>query len=136
MGGETLEVVRAVYEATARGDTSAVLSLYDSAVEYDFSRSPFNEVLQRPIYRGHAGLRDFFQERQQDLGTATDRCEELIDQGDQVISVVVSSGRGRASGAEVARTHYGVWTVRDGKVVRVAWFGNYADACAAAGLDE
>lgn len=38
--------------------------------------------------------------------------------------------------AEVARTHAAVWTVRDGKIVREAWFPTRTDALEAAGLRE
>ena len=32
--------------------------------------------------------------------------------------------------------HYGVWTIRDGKVIRVEWFRQRAEALEAAGLSE
>ena len=62
--------------------------------------------------------------------------EELVAAGDRVISVVWSGGRGRTSGTEVSKTHAGVWTFHDRKVVQVQWFGTRDDALEAAGLSE
>jgi ketosteroid isomerase-like protein len=60
-------------------------------------------------------------------------CEELIDAGeDQVISVLRVHGWGRLSGIEVEYHPAGIWTLRDGKVVRVVWFANREDALEAA----
>ena len=78
------------------------------------------------------GLRD----RYEAWESIEDECEELIDGGDHVVSVVNSRGRGRASGVEVELTHAAVWTIGQGKVVRVAWFGTREQALEAAGLSE
>ena len=53
--------------------------------------------------------------------------------GDQVAVVVpdAGAGAGRSRGSGV-----GLWTLRDGKVVRYAWFHEPADALEAAGLSE
>jgi ketosteroid isomerase-like protein len=62
--------------------------------------------------------------------------EELIDAGEQVISVVTRHARGRASGVEVERPFALLWTLREGKVIRVVWFLDRAEALEAAGLSE
>jgi ketosteroid isomerase-like protein len=123
MSKQNVEVVRWVYEAVAARDTGAVLALYDPDVEVDFSRSPFATVLNRSVYRGHSGIRSLFRERQEEAWKdVDDDLDELVDAGEQVVCVVTSRGRGRASGAEVVRTHAAVWTIHKGKVVRVVWF--------------
>ena len=66
-----------------------------------------------------------------------DNVQELIDAGEQVISVVTSRGRGRASGVEVEWAgNAGVWTIRDRKIIRVAWFASREEALEAIGLSE
>ena len=129
-----MEIVRRIYDAVARGDNATVLAAYDAEVEFDFSRSPFREVLDCPIFHGAEGLRSFIRERYETWETVADHLEELIDAGEQVVTVVSSRGRGRKSGAEVEQTHYGVWTLQGGKVIRVAWLGTRAEALEAAGL--
>ena len=137
MSRENIDVVRAVYDAVARRDSKAVLALYDSDAELDFSRSPFVSVVNRSVYRGHAEIRSFFRERQEDAwNDIHDSLEELVDAGGRVIGVVTSQGRGRTSGAEVRRTHAGVRTIRDGKIVRVVWFPSRQEALEAVGLRE
>jgi hypothetical protein len=68
-------------------------------------------------------------------GSIQDVYEELIDAGDHVVSVVTTQGRGRVSGAEVEMTHAGMWTVHQGKVVRVVWLGTREEALKIAGLE-
>jgi ketosteroid isomerase-like protein len=64
-----------------------------------------------------------------------DEIQELIDTGDHVVSVVTTRGRGRASGVDVEwRGNAGVWTIHDGRVIRVVWFPNREEAFEAAGL--
>ena len=135
---ENVEVVRRVYDAVARGDSTSVLSAYAPDCEMDFSRSPLLLVLKQDVYRGYEGLRSCFRERREEAwGTIEDVCEELIDAGgEQVVSIVSTRGSGRVSGAPVALRHAGVWTVRNGKIVRVAWVGSRDEALVTAGGAE
>ena len=137
MSEENVEIVRRVYEAVARGDTAAVLAAYDPEVEWEFSGSPVRNMLKQVVYRGHDGIRSFIRERYEEAWeTSEDHLDELIDAGEQVISVITTQGRGLASGAEVGLTHAGVWTIREGKIVRVAWVGSRDEALEAAGMSE
>ena len=60
--------------------------------------------------------------------------EEFRAVGDQVAVVVRYRARGRGSGVEVEGRESALWTLRDGKVARYAWFHEPADALQAAGL--
>jgi ketosteroid isomerase-like protein len=134
---ENVEVVRRVYEAATRGATDTVLELYDADVEWDVSRSPYRALMGRAAYRGHDGLRGFFRDYNDPWAVIADECEELIDGGDRVISVVSTRARGRASGADVETTYQaGVWTLAQGKIIHVAWFSTRSEALEAAGLSE
>ena len=135
MSREDVEVVRRVFEATARRDSATVLELYDPEVECDFARSPLTRLVGADVYRGHDGVRRWVRDRNEVWEWTEDECTELIDAGEQVVSVVTSRGRGRASGVEVEHADYaGVWTIRDGKVVRVIWLPTRGEALEAAGL--
>ena len=136
MSQENVEIVRQVYEAVAAGDSEAVLAKYDTGVELDFSRSPFGNMQNKSVYRGHEGLRSFTRERYESWEEVEDHCQELIEAADMVVSVVTSRGRGRESGVAVERTHYGLWSIDAGKVTSVRWFGTLAEALAAAGLRD
>jgi ketosteroid isomerase-like protein len=137
MSQENVEIVREVYEASARGDSAAVFELYDPAVEWDASRAPMPRLIGGGrILHGHDGLRTFFRERNAIWGEIEDAPKELIDAGDQVVSADIERGRGRSSGVEVEMTQYAVWTIRNEKIVRVVWFPTRREALDAAGLSE
>jgi ketosteroid isomerase-like protein len=59
--------------------------------------------------------------------------EELADMGDRVVATVRLRGRGRASGIEIDARFYDVYTLRDGKIVRMDQFTERSEALAAAG---
>jgi ketosteroid isomerase-like protein len=54
--------------------------------------------------------------------------EEFKAVGDQVAVVVRYRARGRGSGVEVEGRESALWTLRDGRVARYAWFHEPADA--------
>lgn len=54
--------------------------------------------------------------------------EELIDMGDRVVATVRFRARGRGSGIEIDGRLYDVFTLRDGKIVRMDQFTEEADA--------
>jgi len=136
MSEENVEIVRRIHEAVEHGDIDTVLGLYDPEIVWVFTRSPFGEFLKNDVYRGHEGLKRMFRERYDDAWREIeDELQEVIDAGARVVSVVSTHGRGRASGAEVRKTHAGVWTIRDGRVVRVEWMSR-EEALEAAGLSE
>jgi ketosteroid isomerase-like protein len=138
MSQENVEIVRQVYEAAPLRDRAALLNLYDPDVEWDTTRpgTP-GDIAGNAVYRGHDGLRDWFRSWYEAWDDLIDDYLELIDAGDQVISVSTMRGRGRSSGAEVTSSGYaGVWTIRDGRIVRVVWFPTRTEALEAVGLPE
>ena len=62
------------------------------------------------------------------------RPEEFEHLGDRVVAAVCLRGRGRASGIEVDALFYDVYTIRDGKIVRMDQFTQRSEALEAAGL--
>lgn len=135
MSAENVEVVRRLYDAVARRDTEAVLELYDSEIEWDGSRNRWSEVLPaRATWKGIENLKNLFRTYYEMWESFDDEVEELIDAGDHVVAVVNSRGRGRESGLEVEWLgNAGLWTVRDGRIVRVVWFPTREEAMKAAG---
>jgi ketosteroid isomerase-like protein len=137
MSRENVEIVRRVYEAVARRDSATVFSLYDPEVEWDMSNHPMGQMFEEGGYRyGHAELRAWFQDWYEAFEDFEHHCEELIDAGEQVVSVGTDTGRGRESGVQVERQLAGVWTIREGKIARVVWFPTRREALEALGLRE
>ncbi len=136
MSRENMQIVRRVYEAAARRDPATVLALYDPEVELDMSRLQIVGLMGPDVYRGHEGLRSFFREWHEAWEDIEYDFDELIEAGEQVISLVTRHGRGRRSGAEVELPVALVWTLSAGKVVRVMWFPSVEEAREAVGLGE
>jgi ketosteroid isomerase-like protein len=136
MSQENVEIVRRVYEAVARRDSASVLDLYDREFVSDISRLPEYALTGQTIIRGRDELRSSWREWYEVWESFEDECEELIDAGEYVISAVTRRGRGRASGAEASTQVAGVWTIRNGRVVRTVWFQSVEEALEAAGLSE
>lgn len=130
---ENVEVIRRLFEAVARRDTEAVLSLYDPEVEWDTSRSPFGDLMGGRLYYGHDGLRSWSRQWYEAWENVVHHCDELIEVGEQVVSSVTNRGLGRASGVEVETHQAAVWTIRSGKIIRAVWFPTRAEALEAAG---
>ncbi len=136
MSREDVEVVRQVYDAAGRRDAAAVFALNDADVEWDASRTQ-RGALTGQVARGREALLTWLREWYEVWETVDDSLEELIDASEHgVISVMVQRGRGRASGVEVEDRVAAVWTIRDGKVVRLVAFPSREDALEAVGLRD
>ena len=68
--------------------------------------------------------------------TVRNDLQELIDAGDQVVSVTIQRSRGKASGADVELKQYAVWTIHEGKILPAVWFQSREEALEAVGLRE
>ena len=136
MSEENVEIVRRLYEAAARRDTETVLSLYDPDVEWDFSKQLAVRMFGRSTYRGHEGLRAFFRDNFDAFHDFGHVCEEVIDAGEHVVSFGAATGLGRESGLQVDAPRAAVWTIRNGRIVRVVWFESREEALEAAGVRE
>jgi uncharacterized protein len=60
--------------------------------------------------------------------------QEYLDAGDRVVQVVRLSARGKGSGVPLERLDGMVWTLRDGRAVRLDYYGSREQAVEAAGL--
>jgi ketosteroid isomerase-like protein len=59
--------------------------------------------------------------------------EEFVDMGDHVVVTVRLGGRGRGSGVEIDARFYDLYTLRDGKIVRMDQFSERSEALEAVG---
>jgi ketosteroid isomerase-like protein len=62
--------------------------------------------------------------------------EDFADMGDRVLATVRQRGRGRESGIEVDARFYDLYTLRDGKIVRMDQFTERSEALEAVGRSE
>ena len=135
MSQENVEIMRRYYQAWFRRDPSEMGTL-DSEIE--LYPDPENEwVGLNVVYRGPEGVLDYIRTVEEAVADYRPQVERLIDAGDKVVTLAVESGRGRGSGAEVeSKQTAHVWTLRDGKAIRLDLYNDRADAFKAVGLPE
>jgi ketosteroid isomerase-like protein len=128
---ENVELVQAFWEAWQRGDMGAVFAFYDPAIEiFDYDLPDATEA-----YRGLDGVRRWGADWEASWESWSWEPEEFIDAGDRVVVILRVHARGRGSGVDVERVDGAVWTLRDGKGVRLDYYGSKPEALKAVGLE-
>ena len=132
MSQENVEVVRCFYRAWAQAEFPRPTELMDPEIEYV---NPAGAV-EPGTRRGRAAFSAAL-ERVLDGWEVWDvEPEQYTPVRDQVVVVVRYRARGRGSGVEVEGRESALWTLREGKVWRYAWFHEPGDALEAAGPSE
>jgi uncharacterized protein len=131
MSQENVEIVRRHFEAYLSGDNETALAAYDPQVEFDASLRPEGHV-----YRGREGVAEAMRVWTGTWEDWTIELEEIVDAGDRVVLIARESGRGKGSGIEIDQRVYGVFTLRDRKIVRWKGFIDRDQAFEAAGMRE
>lgn len=132
MTQENVEIVRHCLKASARADWDAAMTAMHPEIEYDLSFFP-----EGRIYHGHAGIREAFRIWLAAWQDYRQEWSEIFDGGDETVVVIGRElGRGKGSGAEVRRDVFAVWTMSEGKAIRIQFYPEREAALAAAGLRE
>jgi ketosteroid isomerase-like protein len=132
MAQENVEIVGRVLRRYSDQDIDGMLRDVHSEVEIDYSESNAPDA---SVYHGLAACRAFVRGRYEDFESRGFDALELIDAPPStVIAVGRMQGIGRASGVAVEAGSITVWTVRDGKVIRVKLYQTRAEALKAVGL--
>jgi ketosteroid isomerase-like protein len=117
--------------ATATALAEAVAPLFDQdfeAVVQDWA--PGGQVR----YQGLEGLRAAWLDWLSPWETYRTDVEDVIDAGDEIVVLVRDYGRRPGMAVEVSLIGASVWTVRDGKIAKAAFYPNRRDALEAVGL--
>ena len=85
-------------------------------------------------FHGSGAMRDDYERWASEFEELEVSAEEFIDGGDRVLVTARHRGRGRLSGVEAEGRFYEVYTLRDGKVIRVDEYVERAQALEAVGL--
>ena len=133
MSQEDVEIVRSALTAGNRGDREAVLRFVHPEIVIDATRRVFNPT----TYVGMEGVRRWFAEMGEIWEHFRLEPAELLDAHDRVLVIGRLVGEGKASGARVGQPIRGLWTVRNGRIVRgEIGYANRREALEAAGLRE
>ncbi len=133
MSQENVDLMRRLFEATARRDAEVASAIHDPNVTWVMSPEvgPDSDV-----YHGIDGVNKAFVLWAGQFEDYWLELDEVIDCGNQIVSVWRDGGRGRASGVPVERSGAFVHTFLGGKVVHIRQFTTKADALEAVGLSE
>jgi ketosteroid isomerase-like protein len=140
MSRENVEVVRGVYAATNRGDRERALGFAHPEIVIDATRRVFNPttyVGMEGLGRMLADMDEVWEEFRTEPLEFIDAGDRVVVVGDRVVVVGHLVGNGKASGVEVRQPIAGIWTVRDGRIVRAELgYTDRREALEAAGLRE
>jgi ketosteroid isomerase-like protein len=136
-GLDQVGVVRRIWDAWARRDSDAALDLYDPAIE-----AMSHVAVGTPrggesgTYRGYQGLRRWLLDFSELFDDFVAEPEDFRDAGDRVVVRVKMGGHGKRSRAYTELVFWNVYTVVEGRVVRLESFAEEGEALKAAGLEE
>ncbi len=120
MSQKNIEIVQEIMgllnEAPGGKPTSVPFERFATNVRIDMSR----RIFHADVFEGHAGLRRLAEENRKVWAEfRTEKVERYADAGDRVIVIQTRGGRGSGSGVEVDQRLAVVWTLQEGKVVRI-----------------
>jgi ketosteroid isomerase-like protein len=132
MSEENVEVCRAVFEAFSRGDTPAMLELFDPSVVF----TPLPNAPDVESFHGHEGLLKGIAQTTEIWDDFSVELREMRDFGDHVLASLRWWGRGPSSGIQMEVDICAIATFREGKIVRWQFFESEQQALEAAGLSQ
>jgi uncharacterized protein len=127
MAAEDVETVTSSYEALNRGDVDAAMdALAEDAVWHESDALP-----DTGVYEGREAIRAFLT----DFLASWERFHQTIERteeaGDKLAVLIHLEAKGRGSAAEVDARYAHVWTLSDGRGVRVDAYYDRDEALAA-----
>jgi ketosteroid isomerase-like protein len=129
---ENIQLLRRALEQYERTGEQEY-GILDDDVVFDLSRSPFPDA---GVYHGMEGVRGWFAGLDEAFGKAHYEVEKVLARDERVAVQLHVFGRGPSSGIQVDYRFVPVFTFRDGKVVRIDRYDDWAEALEAAGLSE
>ncbi len=131
MSEENVERVRAFIAAYNRRDFDTAIEHFDPEIEWVLPARQRSDSGRGP----DAAVR-FFEDIDEAMEELRLEPQEFIDAGDRVATRLRHRGRGKGSGVEIdEELYHQVATFRDGRIVRMEYFGSWEEALAATGVD-
>jgi ketosteroid isomerase-like protein len=131
MSQRNVEVIRRGFEALSSGDIERIVEFVDPEFE---GQVPPALSPEPDTYRGHAGIRRYFQSFWDAMEDIRFQAEQLWEAGDSVVVDTRMTARGKQTAIAVEQRFGQIWTLRDGRAIAVENFASVGDALEAAGL--
>lgn len=130
MSQENVDKARDFIAAYNRRDFDAAVSSFDPEIDWVLPARQSSDSCRGPeeVKRFWKGLDETMEELRLEP-------QEFVDAGDRVATRLRYQGRGRESGLEIeTEMYHQVATIREGRIVRMEYFGSWPEALEAAGL--
>jgi ketosteroid isomerase-like protein len=125
---ENVDTAREFIAAYNRRDFDAAVESFDPEIEWVLPARQSSDSCQGPDE-----VKRFWQGLDETMEELTLEPQEFVDAGDRVATRLRHHGRGKLSGAEINEEMYHqVATFRDGRIVRMEYFGEWSEALEAA----
>ena len=132
MSSENVELVGTALESFNREGIDAIAA----GIHPDFeTTTPSSLALEPDTYRGAEGLQRWMDAWGDTMDEVRFDVDELVDAGDRVIAVSRMVARSHTTGIEVEQAVALVWTLRDGRAVRLDSYATRDEAVQAVGLE-
>ena len=133
MSQENVELARRAISGWNEWGIQALIESMDTEIEFHAPKESMNPG----VYRGHAGVRDYFERLAEVVSEQHIESFDVVDvDEDRVIAVVQLFGRTAHFEQEIEAKWAWLITVRNRKATRVETFTDRAQAFEAAGLQE
>jgi ketosteroid isomerase-like protein len=133
MAARNVDLVRRGFEALRDGDVDGLMPLIHPEFE---ATTPPQLAAEPDTYRGHEGVRRYFESFYDAMEWVSFDAEGLIPIGELVVVDAVLRTRGRTTGIETDQRIAMVWELRDGKAYRVSVYATVDEALEAARSDQ
>jgi uncharacterized protein len=112
---KNVEILKDAYEALNRGAIDDALDVLEPDAEWH----EHSELPEAGSYQSRDEIRSFLLGYLDSWEEFRQETEELIDSGNRVAVLLHMAGKGKGSGVEVENRYAHLWTMRDGRGVRV-----------------
>jgi ketosteroid isomerase-like protein len=133
MPDENAEVVRQLFDAFNSEDIELILAFTHPEFEVEV---PAALSAEPDIYRGHAGMRRYWESFQDVMDEIRFVPERLWEAGETVVAATHITAKGRQTAIPVEQRFAGVWTICDRKAMRVRVYPSLSEALEAVAQTE
>jgi uncharacterized protein len=133
MSLQNVELVRRGLEAFNSGDIDRILSFTGPDFEIEV---PPGLSAEPDTYRGHAGVRRYFQSFEEAMDEVHFQAERFWDAAEAVVVDALVTARGKQTAILVEQRAAQLWTIRGGSVIRIRAYASLSEALEAVGLKE
>jgi hypothetical protein len=112
---DNAEILRESYEALNRGDIPSTVAVLDEDAEWH----EHSELPEADSYRGREPIRSFLEAFLESWDEFRQEIEDLLVEDGKVLVLLHMVGQGKGSGIRVEARYAHLWTMRDGRGVRI-----------------